>query len=55
MFRLRETGCDGHVHLYGYCDRLRPESLLERFEAKRGKLSHVVVQRKQLCSDEVDE
>ena len=50
MFRLRETGCDGHVHIYGYCDRLRPYSHVERFEAKRGKLSRV--QRKQLCSDE---
>ena len=26
---------------------------MERFDAKRGKLSHVVVQRKQLCSDKV--
>ena len=30
-------------------------SHVERFEAKRKKLSHVVVQRKRLCSDEVDE
>ena len=54
MFRLRETGWDGHGDLYGYCDKLRPESHVEWFEAKRGKLSHVVVfvQRKQLCSDE---
>ena len=24
MFHLRETGCNGHVHIYGYCDKLRP-------------------------------
>ena len=27
MFRPRETGCDGHVHIYGYCDKLRPNGL----------------------------
>ena len=32
--------------------KLRPYSHVERFEAKRGKLLHVVVQRKQLCSDD---
>ena len=39
MFRLREKGCDSHVHIYGYCDKLRPESHVKRFEAKRVKLS----------------
>ena len=44
MFCLLRTGYDGHVPVHKFYDTLQLQSCAKWFEAKHGKLSHMVIQ-----------